>query len=95
MGTIWLEDLPPLCPKPLFKVLCTRAWLTQDVLLPLMDKVVAFALHLEHVAPPWAQVSPGGRALVGVPRAGVLILTLTLTLTPGLPRRLCRRCIVM
>ncbi|XP_070370459.1 exocyst complex component 3-like protein 4 isoform X3 [Equus asinus] len=42
--------------QPLFKVLCTRAWLTQDVLLPLMDKVVAFALHLEHVAPPWAQV---------------------------------------
>ncbi|XP_070105292.1 exocyst complex component 3-like protein 4 isoform X3 [Equus caballus] len=41
--------------QPLFKVLCTRAWLTQDVLLPLMDKVVAFALHLEHVAPPWAQ----------------------------------------
>ncbi|XP_058423747.1 exocyst complex component 3-like protein 4 [Diceros bicornis minor] len=41
--------------QPLFKVLCTKAWLTQDVLRPLMEKVVAFARHLEHVAPPWAQ----------------------------------------
>uniref|UniRef100_A0A8C3W9S8 Exocyst complex component 3 like 4 n=1 Tax=Catagonus wagneri TaxID=51154 RepID=A0A8C3W9S8_9CETA len=41
--------------QPLFRVLCTKAWLTQDVLRPLMDKVVAFAGHLAHVAPPWAQ----------------------------------------
>ncbi|XP_039107138.1 exocyst complex component 3-like protein 4 [Hyaena hyaena] len=41
--------------QPLFRVLCTKAWLTQDVLQPLMDKVVAFAHHLEHVAPLWAQ----------------------------------------
>ncbi|XP_058914197.1 exocyst complex component 3-like protein 4 [Kogia breviceps] len=41
--------------QPLFKVLCTKAWLTQDVLQPLLDKVVAFAGHLEHVVPPRAQ----------------------------------------
>ncbi|GAB5573191.1 exocyst complex component 3-like protein 4 isoform X1 [Prionailurus iriomotensis] len=41
--------------QPLFRVLCTKAWLTHDVLQPLMDKVVAFAHHLEHVAPPRAQ----------------------------------------
>uniref|UniRef100_A0A673V497 Exocyst complex component 3-like protein 4 n=1 Tax=Suricata suricatta TaxID=37032 RepID=A0A673V497_SURSU len=41
--------------QPLFRVLCTKAWLTQDVLQPLMDKVVAFAHHLEHVAPLRAQ----------------------------------------
>uniref|UniRef100_A0A8D0WNF8 Exocyst complex component 3 like 4 n=1 Tax=Sus scrofa TaxID=9823 RepID=A0A8D0WNF8_PIG len=41
--------------QPLFRVLCTKAWLTQDVLQPLMDKVVAFAGHLERVASPWAQ----------------------------------------
>ncbi|XP_057588694.1 exocyst complex component 3-like protein 4 isoform X2 [Hippopotamus amphibius kiboko] len=41
--------------QPLFKALCTKAWLTQDVLRPLMDKVVAFARQLEHVAPPRAQ----------------------------------------
>ncbi|XP_044245953.1 exocyst complex component 3-like protein 4 isoform X4 [Ursus arctos] len=41
--------------QPLFRVLCTKAWLTQDVLQPLMDKVVAFARHLEHVAPLRAQ----------------------------------------
>uniref|UniRef100_A0A8C9BX76 Exocyst complex component 3-like protein 4 n=1 Tax=Phocoena sinus TaxID=42100 RepID=A0A8C9BX76_PHOSS len=41
--------------QPLFKVLCTKAWLTQDVLQPLLDKVVAFAGHLERVVPPRAQ----------------------------------------
>ncbi|XP_046935731.1 exocyst complex component 3-like protein 4 [Lynx rufus] len=41
--------------QPLFRVLCTKAWLTHDVLQPLMDKVVAFAHHLEHVAPLRAQ----------------------------------------
>ncbi|KAK2492411.1 hypothetical protein MC885_010930 [Smutsia gigantea] len=41
--------------QPYFRVLCTKAWLTQDALQPLMDKVVAFAQHLKHVAPPWAQ----------------------------------------
>lgn len=49
----------PLCSQPLFRVLCTKAWLTQDVLQPIMDKVVAFARHLEHVAPLRAQVSQG------------------------------------
>ncbi|XP_040318469.1 exocyst complex component 3-like protein 4 isoform X2 [Herpailurus yagouaroundi] len=43
--------------QPLFRVLCTKAWLTHDVLQPLMDKVVAFAHHLEHVAPLRAQGS--------------------------------------
>ncbi|XP_036738331.1 exocyst complex component 3-like protein 4 [Manis pentadactyla] len=41
--------------QPYFRVLCTKAWLTQDMLQPLMDEVVAFAQHLKHVAPPWAQ----------------------------------------
>ncbi|XP_036162332.1 exocyst complex component 3-like protein 4 isoform X1 [Myotis myotis] len=41
--------------QPLFRLLCTKAWLTQDTLQPLMDKVVAFAGHLERVAPPRAQ----------------------------------------
>ncbi|XP_031310240.2 exocyst complex component 3-like protein 4 isoform X1 [Camelus dromedarius] len=41
--------------QPLFRVLCTKDWLTQDVLLPLMDKVLTFARHLEHVAPSQAQ----------------------------------------
>ncbi|KAM5337140.1 exocyst complex component 3-like protein 4 isoform 2-T2 [Glossophaga mutica] len=41
--------------QPLFRVLCTKAWLTQDVLQPLMDKVVAFAHSLEHVTPLRAQ----------------------------------------
>ncbi|XP_022361182.1 exocyst complex component 3-like protein 4 isoform X2 [Enhydra lutris kenyoni] len=41
--------------QPLFRDLCTKAWLTQDVLQPLMDKVVAFAGHLEHMAPLRAQ----------------------------------------
>nr|XP_012601909.1 exocyst complex component 3-like protein 4 isoform X1 [Microcebus murinus]XP_012601910.1 exocyst complex component 3-like protein 4 isoform X1 [Microcebus murinus]XP_012601911.1 exocyst complex component 3-like protein 4 isoform X1 [Microcebus murinus]XP_012601912.1 exocyst complex component 3-like protein 4 isoform X1 [Microcebus murinus] len=41
--------------QPLFRVVCTKGWLTQDTLGPLMDKVVAFAHHLEHVAQPWAQ----------------------------------------
>lgn len=52
-------------PQPLFRVLCTKAWLTQDVLQPLMDKVVAFAHHLEHVTPLRAQVSGREGALVG------------------------------
>ncbi|XP_022431733.1 exocyst complex component 3-like protein 4 isoform X1 [Delphinapterus leucas] len=63
--------------QPLFKVLCTKAWLTQDVLQPLLDKVVAFAGHLEHVVPPRAQVW-GGRAVVGA-CPGPLLLTLTQT----------------
>ncbi|XP_006839604.1 PREDICTED: exocyst complex component 3-like protein 4 [Chrysochloris asiatica] len=41
--------------QPLFKVLCTKAWLTQDALQPLMDKVVDFGRQLELVAPPKAQ----------------------------------------
>lgn len=41
--------------QPLFKVLYTKSWLTQDTLRPLMDKVVNFAHHLEHVTPPLAQ----------------------------------------
>lgn len=41
--------------QPLFRTLCTKVWLTQDTLRPLMDKVVAFARHLEHVAPPLGQ----------------------------------------
>ncbi|XP_021057962.1 exocyst complex component 3-like protein 4 [Mus pahari] len=41
--------------QPLFKVLYTKSWLTQDTLRPLMDKVVDFAHHLEHVTPPLAQ----------------------------------------
>ncbi|XP_016070374.1 PREDICTED: exocyst complex component 3-like protein 4 [Miniopterus natalensis] len=41
--------------QPLFRILCTKAWLTQDALQPLMDKVITFARHLEHVAPLPAQ----------------------------------------
>ncbi|KAG8514424.1 Exocyst complex component 3-like protein 4, partial [Galemys pyrenaicus] len=41
--------------QPLFSALCTKDWLTQDPLKPLMDKVVAFARHLEHVVAPWGQ----------------------------------------
>ncbi|GAB1297807.1 Exocyst complex component 3-like protein 4 [Apodemus speciosus] len=41
--------------QPLFKVLYTKSWLTQDTLRPLMDKAVNFAHHLEHVTPPLAQ----------------------------------------
>ncbi|XP_060244197.1 exocyst complex component 3-like protein 4 isoform X1 [Meriones unguiculatus] len=41
--------------QPLFKALYTKSWLTQDTLRPLMDKVVDFAQHLEHVTPPLAQ----------------------------------------
>ncbi|XP_004376759.1 exocyst complex component 3-like protein 4 [Trichechus manatus latirostris] len=41
--------------QPLFRAVCTKAWLTQDVLQPLMDKVVAFGRHLEHVVPTRAQ----------------------------------------
>ncbi|XP_074182986.1 exocyst complex component 3-like protein 4 isoform X3 [Rhinolophus sinicus] len=41
--------------QPLFRTLCTKVWLTQDTLQPLMDKVVAFNRHLEHVAPPLGQ----------------------------------------
>lgn len=52
-------------PQPLFRVLCTKAWLTQDALQPLMEKVVAFAHHLEHVTPLRAQVSGREGALVG------------------------------
>ncbi|XP_049754651.1 exocyst complex component 3-like protein 4 isoform X1 [Elephas maximus indicus] len=37
--------------QPLFRAVCTKAWLTQDVLQPVMDKVVAFGRHLELVAP--------------------------------------------
>ncbi|XP_037357919.1 exocyst complex component 3-like protein 4 [Talpa occidentalis] len=41
--------------QPLFSAVCTKDWLTQDPLTPLMDKVVAFARHLEHVVPPRGQ----------------------------------------
>lgn len=58
----------PFCPQPLFKVLYTKSWLTQDTLRPLMDKVVDFAHHLEHVTPPLAQV-PGSGWLARVYRA--------------------------
>ncbi|KAM7156348.1 exocyst complex component 3-like protein 4 isoform 2-T4 [Molossus nigricans] len=46
----WQQDV-----KPLFRVLCTKNWLTEDPLQPLMEKVVAFARHLEHVEPLRAQ----------------------------------------
>ncbi|XP_040092345.1 exocyst complex component 3-like protein 4 [Oryx dammah] len=39
----------------LFRVLCTKAWLTQDLLQPVMDKVLAFSGLLGHMAPPLAQ----------------------------------------
>lgn len=52
--------------QPLFKVLYTKSWLTQDTLHPLMDKVVDFAHHLEHVTPPLAQVPGSGVAAMGV-----------------------------
>lgn len=77
-GRSWKTPVP-LCSQPLFRVLCTKAWLTQDVLQPLMDKVVAFARHLEHVAPLRAQVSQGHRALAGMhPELGPPAQTLTL-----------------
>lgn len=41
--------------QPLFRVLCTKSWLTRDTLHPIMDKVVAFAHHLKHVTPPLAK----------------------------------------
>uniref|UniRef100_G3T3W3 Exocyst complex component 3-like protein 4 n=1 Tax=Loxodonta africana TaxID=9785 RepID=G3T3W3_LOXAF len=44
--------------QPLFRAVCTKAWLTQDVLQPVMDKVVAFGRHLELLAP-----SPGQEIL--------------------------------
>ncbi|XP_072867440.1 exocyst complex component 3-like protein 4 isoform X2 [Chlorocebus sabaeus] len=43
--------------QPLFRVVCTRDWLTQDWLRPLMDKVVRFTGHLQRVAQPRAQGS--------------------------------------
>lgn len=60
----------PFCPQPLFKVLYTKTWLTQDTLRPLMDKVVDFAHHLEHVTPSLAQV-PGSGWLAWMCRAHV------------------------
>lgn len=65
------------CPQPLFRDLCTKAWLTQDTLLPLMEKVLAFAKHLELVVPACMQVSGRGRHLVGTCPARLL--------TPSLP----------
>lgn len=59
------DPWPHPCPQPLFRTLCTKVWLTQDTLQPLMDKVVAFTRHLEHVAPPLGQVSGRDRVLVG------------------------------
>ncbi|XP_023381923.1 exocyst complex component 3-like protein 4 [Pteropus vampyrus] len=41
--------------QPLFRVLCTKAWLTQDALLPIMEKVLAFTSQLELVVPARAQ----------------------------------------
>ncbi|XP_065374602.1 exocyst complex component 3-like protein 4 isoform X1 [Macaca fascicularis] len=41
--------------QPLFRVVCTRDWLAQDWLRPLMDKVVRFTGHLQRVAQPRAQ----------------------------------------
>ncbi|XP_029415781.1 exocyst complex component 3-like protein 4 isoform X2 [Nannospalax galili] len=41
--------------QPLFKVLYTKSWLTQDTLQPVMDKVVDFAHHLKHVTLPLSQ----------------------------------------
>lgn len=79
-----------LCPQPLFKVLYTKSWLTQDTLRPLMDKVVEFAHHLEHVTPPLAQV-PGSGWLARVYRDHGF----DLTLPSHFPRRLCRRCTVL
>ncbi|XP_007951314.1 exocyst complex component 3-like protein 4 [Orycteropus afer afer] len=37
--------------QPLFRVVCTKAWLEQDLLQPLMDQVEAFGHHLKYVAP--------------------------------------------
>lgn len=48
------------------------------MLQPLLDKVVAFAGHLERVVPPRAQVWGGCRAVVGA-CPGPLLLTLTQT----------------
>ncbi|XP_064231312.1 exocyst complex component 3-like protein 4 isoform X2 [Aotus nancymaae] len=41
--------------QPLFRAVWTRGWLAGDWLRPLMDKVVVFAGHLQHVARPRAQ----------------------------------------
>ncbi|XP_055969731.1 exocyst complex component 3-like protein 4 [Sorex fumeus] len=41
--------------QPLFRVLCTKDWLNQDALQPLLDQVEAFAGHLQRVVPPLAQ----------------------------------------
>ncbi|XP_054096365.2 exocyst complex component 3-like protein 4 isoform X2 [Callithrix jacchus] len=41
--------------QPLFRAVWTRGWLAGDWLQPLMDKVVVFAAHLQHVARPRAQ----------------------------------------
>lgn len=41
--------------QPLFRVLCTKDWLKQDALQPLLNWVEAFARHLQHVVPPLAQ----------------------------------------
>ncbi|XP_076978432.1 exocyst complex component 3-like protein 4, partial [Tamandua tetradactyla] len=41
--------------QPLFRVVCSKSWLTEDTLQPVMDKVVAFARRLSHVTPPCAQ----------------------------------------
>lgn len=62
-GHSWKSPL--VLAQPLFRLLCTKAWLTQDTLQPLMDKVVSFAGHLERLAPPRAQVFGRSVALVG------------------------------
>ncbi|XP_058147232.1 exocyst complex component 3-like protein 4 isoform X2 [Dasypus novemcinctus] len=41
--------------QPFFRAVCSKSWLTEDTLQPVMDKVVAFARHLQHVAPRPAQ----------------------------------------
>lgn len=78
-------------PQPLFRVLCTKAWLTEDALLPLMEKVLAFTSQLEHVVPARAQVSGGERA----PGGGMPRQAAEPDPTPAPPptRRFCRRCI--
>lgn len=68
-------DYPPPAPSSLFRVLCTKAWLTQDLLQPLMDKVVA-SPSPSTWPHPWPRYPGGG----GARKAH---LPVTLTLPPG------------
>lgn len=70
-STGW-EDSFLSAPQPLFRAVCSKSWLTEDTLQPVMDKVVAFARRLSYVTPPCAQVQqdPGVWGEVGA-TAGV------------------------